>query len=143
MTTPTPKARRELADRLKALTGPDRQTFWEAFAFCHPEPASNCEPAWRPENPKQPIYHAWKTREIAFRKYLDAEAWESAAVSLVPEGRQFGCGSLDGTLQSWAWVGVGGALDETYVSMFPANAATPALALVAASLHALANQGEG
>jgi hypothetical protein len=74
-----------LAARVEALTGPCRETFLEVFAACYPEPPPMCEPIWRAENPKQPIYHAWKTREMAFRKLIAAEAWLDAAMMLVPE----------------------------------------------------------
>lgn len=51
-----------------------------------------------------------------------------AAMTLVPEGLDFGCGSKDATGKAWAWVGVFNGWDEI------ANAATPALALAAAAL---------
>lgn len=73
-----------LIERIEAATGPDRELFWEAFNAAFPEPAPGCEPVWRPENPKQPIYHAWKTRQVAFQRFIDAEAWEQAALMLLP-----------------------------------------------------------
>lgn len=78
-----------LAERVMALTEPDRETFMVAFDACHPMPPPDCEPAWRAENPKQPIYHAWKTRQVAFIKFVSAEAWLDAAMTLVLDGEHF------------------------------------------------------
>jgi hypothetical protein len=57
-----------------------------------------------------------------------------AAMSLVPEGCNFGLGDKDATTKAWAWVGLFSGPDNI------ANAATPAIALCAAALRA---RGEG
>lgn len=75
-----------LIKRIESAQGADAELFWEAFNAAFPEPEPGCEPVWRPENPKQPIYHAWKTRQVTFRSFVDAEAWEQAAITLVPDG---------------------------------------------------------
>lgn len=63
------------------------------FAIIHPEPPPGCEPVWRAENPKQPIYHAWKTREIAFSEAIRAKAFVDAALLCIPSGWfLYGCG---------------------------------------------------
>lgn len=64
-----------------------------------------------------------------------------AAVSLVPEEMAFGCGSRDATNTSWAWVGKhDGSVCAPDTKI--ANAATPALALTAACLRALASRDD-
>jgi hypothetical protein len=82
----------------------------------------------------------WLLRYNPFFKMLDAEAYESAAMMLLPEGFRF---SLDNAF------GGGGAVCGAIVNntVFAKNAktgdaSTPALALVAASLRASATQGE-
>lgn len=61
-----------------------------------------------------------------------------AALTLLPEGAQWGTGSRDGTLRSWAWCALN--YEQPNERMELAFAATPALALVAAILRA---RGEG
>ena len=116
----------KLAERVEALEGPCRETFLAAFAACFPEPVPGCEPSWREENPKQPIYHAWATRRLAFMKFVRAEAWLDAAMTLVPEGQSI---TLDTRAPAAATV----AGTDAWV-----YAATPALALTAAALRARA-----
>ncbi|WP_144035781.1 hypothetical protein [Sphingopyxis bauzanensis] len=55
-----------------------------------------------------------------------------AAMTLVPPGHIFGCGSKDATGTAWAWSGPADPLEYRSIS----NAATPALALCAAALKA-------
>lgn len=124
-------ALRALAERVMALTGPDRETFMAAFDACHPMPPPDCEPAWRAENPKQPIYHAWKTRQLAFIKFVSAEAWLCAAELLVPEGAWWWV-EAQPLIHGKFWAGCGNDRVST--------AATPALALTAAALLALAEE---
>jgi hypothetical protein len=128
----------ELAERVEALTGPCRETFLEVFAVCHPEPAPGCEPVWREENPKQPIYHAWKTRQVAFLKFVNAEAWLDAAMTLVPEGwMMVGLSERNCRQPQWRWKA------ELWHPEADANVRGiarkfdhPALALTAAALRA-------
>lgn len=67
-----------------------------------------------------------------FSAALEARAFESAAIMLVPEGFIFGCGPKDATKTAWAWASPDGPLEYRSIS----NAATPALALCAAALRA-------
>ena len=80
----------KLSDQIEAATGAERELFEAAFAACFPKPTPDCEPTWRPENPKQSIFHAWKVRQIAFDHFVRAEAWTDAALTLVPDGRSWG-----------------------------------------------------
>ena len=127
-----------LAERVEGMTAPTRSIFLEAFAACYPKPP-DFELVWRDEKPKQPIYHAWANRWVTFRKLIDAEAWEQAAILLVPDGF------------TWSWTnkaGEEGPFAECWGE--PSGtfrhrdsfAASPALALTAAALRALATKGE-
>ena len=122
----------DLAERIEKLEGPDREIFEEAFLFCFPEPEPGCEPAWRPETPRQPIYHAWKTKEIAFRDFVRAKAWLSAAELLVPEGLTWELIWNRYTKLAECTIWLGGEDD----SLAHAYAKTPALALAAAAIRA-------
>lgn len=137
----------KLAGRVEAAEGPSRELFEEAFAACYPKPADDCEPAWRPELPRQPIFHAWKTRQIAFQHFVHAEAWLDAALTLVPDAWGYtlvgvpGQGSdavvrerrEDAKEPGKFWTGNHMARGEAK------RAATPALALTAAALRARAS----
>jgi hypothetical protein len=71
-----------------------------------------------------------------FVSMIDAKAYESAAMTLVPEGLHFGLGDFYDIKCAWAWCGrMSGtlAIDEEIGS-----AATTALALCAAAMRALA-----
>ena len=110
----------DLAARVEAA-GADEQYQMLAMAF----------DAVFPEHELQGTPHIeWKHEYRAFRNMLAAEAYESAAMMLVPDGYAFGCGH--GTdlerFPGWAWCGK----DEgAYIF-----AETPALALTAACLRA-------
>lgn len=67
-----------------------------------------------------------------FSAALDARAYESAAIMLVPDGFIFGCGSKDATKTAWAWASPDEPLEYRSIS----NASSPALALCCASLRA-------
>lgn len=85
-------------------------------------------------------------RWTSFKRMLDAEAYESAALTLVPEG----CGWLAGWGQTRPDEPMGGAritrnarfvgCEANYDAIADAEAATPALALAAAGLRALAGE---
>ena len=53
-----------------------------------------------------------------------------AALSLVPEGMEYGIGSKDATNTAWAWIGTAAVCEHM------ANAPTPALAICRAALKA-------
>lgn len=127
-----------LAERVMALTGPDRETFMAAFYTCYPMPSPDCEPAWREKNPKQPLYHAWETRRIAFMKFVAAEAWLDAAMTLCGSNPSFDL-AHDHAMQGGKWQCLVGDVDG-WTPSGRATAATPALALTAAALLALAEQ---
>lgn len=129
-----------LIERIEVATGPDRELFWEAFNTAFPEPEPGCEPVWRPENPKQPIYHAWKTQQVAFGRFVDAEAWEQAALLLVPDGFNWACGSRDDHQEGpWAWVQPG----RRFIDGCVQHASTPALAICVTALRAREASHEG
>ena len=67
---------------------------------------------------------------LAYTRSIDA------AMTLVPEGFIFGCGSKDATKTAWAWASPDVPLEYRSIS----NGATPALALCAAALRARINQ---
>ena len=106
-----------LIAKLEAATEPDRSLFEEAY-----------EAAWgRP---------CWDDGERGerFQRFLDAEAWTDAALSLVPEG----CGwAVDAGIYGASWCDVE-TTDGDYVTgtYDCPGAATPALALVIAALKA-------
>jgi len=61
-----------------------------------------------------------------------------AAMSLVPEGHEWGCGHKDATGKPWAWVGRPEERRVDWNPMSIANASSPAAALASASLKAIA-----
>lgn len=132
----------DLIARLEAATENERALFEEAFASCFHEPQPGCEPAWRPENPKQPIYHAWKTQQITFRKFIDADAYLDAALALVPEGWRLQLSDWDAqSLRDrgpWQAVITPPGKRDDFSEWHPRcdHAPTPALALCIAALKA-------
>jgi hypothetical protein len=85
---------------------------------------------------------AWHPKWFAFTKMLDAEAYESAAMTLLPEAEGVGWRMTDGaggpTAEVWCFDYDTGR-ELYHVGANPT--ATPALALVAASLRARAEGG--
>lgn len=66
------------------MTAPTEREVLEAlFAKVFPEPSRD---GWRPAIGYSEEWHAWRHRREAFRKMLDAKAYESAALMLVPRG---------------------------------------------------------
>jgi hypothetical protein len=133
MTTDTEKVSMadllQLAKRIEAATGHDRKLDGEiakALGLPHGPDSGWC-------NNHSGDY--WTVDECA--KYFTASL--DAAMTLVPEGYQFGCGSFgnpegDGP---WAWC----EPKERLTDDFPyGKGATPALALCAAALRARAAQ---
>ena len=103
-----------------------RELLWDAFSTIWPQVASG---AWD-------AIDAWYARQDAFDAMLDAEAYLSAAETLVPEGWGWGAGNCSEKDDSWASVTSphGDCLD------YDAYASTPALALLAAILWARESQ---
>jgi hypothetical protein len=67
-----------------------------------------------------------------FSRFLNSEAYESAAMLLLPEGCAWQLGECEGVIGACVW--------PNPDSMPVVNAATPALAFTAASLRARASQ---
>jgi len=83
------------------------------------------------DQPATPGFRETHARWDRFRRMLDAEAFESAAMMLVPEGWFTRLAMEDRHSHSWRWDLRGG-----YGVDASARASTPALALTAASLRA-------
>jgi hypothetical protein len=81
---------------------------------------------------------AWVKRWVRFNRMLDAEAYESAVLMLVPDGHDFRVERF-GENQMCGWVWVRGRFDEGQLCPI---ASTPALALGTACLRAIAHQKE-
>ncbi len=131
-----------LADRVEALTGPCRETGAEIYLALH-------LPNWRDGEP-------WKATNGWFKKNCaeDAIAYFfhdgmggrsvtvkpytaslDAAITLVPEGSVWTLEGGDSNSRGIAWVR---NMDGDTVSEVNSHAATPALALTAAALRAIA-----
>lgn len=82
----SPAELRELAARAEAATGPDRELMCAAFKGAFPEVSSG---AWD-------AIDAWDGAYDRFCAMLAVGAYESAALSLVPEGWSVGIGHLPG-----------------------------------------------
>lgn len=134
----------DLAERIEAA-GVDEQRAMleEAFSILFPAPDSGQAMAHKNgwgniiaphqsngANPISPAFLSWWKIKQRFTTMLDAEAYESAAMMLVPEGWDWGCGGHD---DPWGWVC---PPDREYNESMKAHAATPALALAAAAIRA-------
>jgi hypothetical protein len=117
----------ELAGRVEAATEPSFAIFEKAFFACNPGPSAfGCSG-----------YHneALETQNAAikrFKKFVDAEAWLDAAMMLVPEGCEWTMGA-GGKSPAIVTISAGGEIKDAVHGF----AATPALALTAASLRAI------
>lgn len=127
----------ELAERMERA-GPDdqRELFveaWNAVQFRH------VLPAWDIYHGKSvALAEGSEQRWGAYRKMLDAKAYLSAAEMLVPDGLVFSAMTdfdLPGKARVWGSVLPGQVLDRGW----SAEASTPALALAAACLRAVAD----
>ena len=108
-----------LSERIAAADGPSRELFHEAYA------ASNYGRLF--DLPASIGFQETYARFSKFERMLDAEAWTSAAEMLVPEGYRWAIGS-------YGVAEIRHSVDfRKYAGM---TAATPALALAAASLKA-------
>ena len=103
------------------------------------------EALWRKVNPQpfnghigpSPAWKEWVHARRCFTAMLDAKAYESAALLLVPDGWFTFLASQDRHSRSWVWELRGG-----YGLRAKARAATHVLALCAAIEAALAREGE-
>lgn len=119
----------ELAERCEKATADDQRDLlaqaWQAVRG--PKPDSDYQPRRTPMF--SPDWERWVERDCRFSNLLQAEAYESAAMMLVPEGWT-GIIPVTGGDEAWLWP-KGGTFKG-----FRVNAATPALALTAACLRA-------
>lgn len=118
----------------QATEDQQREMLEEACTMIFPKPRVVDEPEWQgPGTLREPLYHAWCVRAQAFNAMLDAKAYESAAIMLVPEERRLLCltdlGGGQWAAKLWKMPACGGA--------------TAALALAAACCRAVAQMGEG
>jgi hypothetical protein len=111
---------RELAERVEALTGPDREVDCRVWAAFNGGGFDTFVAV-------VPNFHDWRA------PYYTASI--DAAMTLVPEGREWAIGLEDGG--AFAHV----HRPSEYAGMVEAS--TPALALTAAALRSLASQGGG
>ena len=117
----------ELIEKIEVAGSNDPELFWEAFNAVH--------------GPKPERVHGgskemddYLAKSNPYFYFVKAGAFLDAAMSLVPDGFIFGCGSKDATKTAWAWVSPDEPLEYRSIT----NAATPALALCAAALKARA-----
>jgi hypothetical protein len=68
----------ELAYRVEALAGPDRKIMEECYRAVNDRRLFDA--------PSSPTFSEPYERWCRFKSFLNSEAWESAAMSLVPEG---------------------------------------------------------
>lgn len=83
----------------------------------------------------------WHDQWLRYRKMLNAEAYESAAMMLVPEGWHTGAYYQGPSGQPHRWILRTIRDGETFYRGKEAKAAAPALALCAAALRARHSQG--
>lgn len=110
----------------------EREVLEALWKKLFPVPDPNDEPEWQgPGTLRTPLFHTWEMRRRQLFAMLDAEAYESAALMLVPKG------------QDWA---VGSTIKGDFFANLDFDKAvhstTPALALCAAIEAALAREGE-
>lgn len=113
-----------LAERVEQATGPEqRGLLQEAWALCNPEPPIAAPGKWTS------AWLDWQRKREWFDRLLDAGGPLDAAMSLVPEGSSLHLHLIPGH-STMVEVGIGKK----------ATAATPALALTAACLRAIAKE---
>lgn len=135
----------DLAARVEALTGPDREV--DAL-ICVAVNAGSLPGAQKEMSEDPTVYslgyvrHRFEGR-LSLRESRRYTASIDAAMTLVPEGYTFAVGAGDTVTEGpWAWCC---EPDEFAVSVHSdefCKAATPALALTAATLRARSQQGE-
>jgi len=122
-----------LSDRVEAATADQQAEMLEqAWRALNPKPVR----VWEPGNSETWTieYAVWNDIQHIYYDLLHVGAFLDAAMSLVPEGFNFGCGSHDATGKAWAWCEEKD--NRHWEAMYLANAVSPALALTAASLRA-------
>lgn len=126
-----------LAERIEAA-GVDEQLAMleEAFEALFPAPDSGRSPddgyGWAATVAKNPAFIAWCNLKQRFTAMLDAEAYESAAMMLVPEGCSWELMMSRTAIEAEAFI-----WDMTDLGTGNRGiAATPALALAAAAIRA-------
>jgi hypothetical protein len=74
----------ELAERCEAATGPDVDALLqEAWAAIFPKPDRENEPPWQgPGTKREPLFHEWKVRQLAFQALLSTRGFLDAAMTL-------------------------------------------------------------
>lgn len=133
LATPDPAILLCLAERVEAATGNGRKLFEDVFRAVFPKP----QRIWITDNTGDwtPEYGAWQRKQNIFYGLTELGGFLDAAMMLVPD------------LGNKSWVMVqslisGGWQAAVGLNADEAIAATPALALTAASLRAIA-KGEG
>lgn len=119
-----------LAERCEQASGPDRGLFEQAFVACFGKASEDMRPD---------VAARWFDRWRQFSTFIDVGAWLDAAMMLVPKGLAWMCAN------SFSWGAYADTWDSNGIGPPRCIAATPALALTAASLRArstLANTGE-
>lgn len=113
----------ELIERLEKATGNDPELIGRAFLALNPVPRDSLE-----------ALKAHSAKAMRFKRMLDAEAYESAALTLVPSGK----GHDPWWMLKAAWRGIAKA--EVWVNgkgrPYRGEATTPALAICIAALRA-------
>jgi len=132
-----------LSDRVEAASADEQRAMLEAaFVAIHgDEPPSEYDGlAWKQNNPDfSPAWTTYISKRGQFQRLLDAEAYESAAMMLVPEEWSVRVGRFD---DGTGYAGLAkndmhmGAEDPDEWYWECENAATPTLALTAACLRA-------
>lgn len=116
-----------LIERLEAADGPDRELMGRAFIALNPTPRDSFD-----------ALKAHSAKGLRFKKMLDAEAYESAALALVDLSNSTLSLSIGAT--NLALVTVMQDDPRTEPPCFDGAGATPALAIVIAALKAGAEQ---
>ena len=133
------EALRSLAAKVEAAPSDNAELFGEVFRALFPKPAR----IWVTDNngPWTEEYSAWQEKQSRFYELLEAEAYESAAMRLVPEGVDWevGYAKSHGEYLDERLNGANGFAAVAGRNVF---ATSPALALTAACLRALAEAAQ-
>ncbi|AJA07485.1 hypothetical protein SKP52_02775 [Sphingopyxis fribergensis] len=122
---------RGLIERIEAATGDDPELFWDVQRIVNPDPPT----IWKNEQREvwTPEYAAYIACWHRFGDLIDAVAYTDAAITVIPDGwTLFHLGGPFNDSPCHATVGGGNP-----VGLCEGTAATPALALCAASLRAI------
>ncbi|WP_030539576.1 hypothetical protein [Sphingobium sp. DC-2] len=126
-----------LADKLSEVKVESHDMFMSAFHLAFPAPSQIWEDEEREEWTAD--YEKWHQLGWTFANFLDASAYLNAAMLLVPEGWEWQADTLKigAERDKHAWFRLH---RPDYGEQFEAEAATPALALCAAAIRAIASQ---